>query len=115
MNEIISNLEMSASISSISLALSEAQKKIEGAIRDAKNPYFNSDYTTLSSVWNACHIELNEQGIAIVQMPEIKDGKQIMVTLLAHKSGEWFRGECLVNPVKQDPQSMGSAFTYARR
>jgi hypothetical protein len=39
----------------------------------------------------------------------------ILVTTLAHSSGEFVIGEYPVIPVKNDPQGYGSAITYARR
>jgi len=35
--------------------------------------------------------------------------------VLMHSSGEWISGELEMNPVKNDPQGIGSAITYARR
>lgn len=103
-------------INEIAKALAKAQIKIQGAEKDRTNPHFKSDYATLASVWDACHTALNENEIAIVQAPAITpDGGQIIVTILAHGSGQWFRGEYRVQAAKNDPQGVGSAVTYARR
>jgi hypothetical protein len=32
-----------------------------------------------------------------------------------HVSGQWVKSSILLNPVKNDPQQMGSAITYMRR
>ncbi len=106
----------SAEINEIAKALAKAQLKISGAEKDRQNPHFKQHYATLASVWDACHLALNENEIAIVQSPAIApDGQQLLVTILAHGSGQWFRGEYRLSPAKNDPQGMGSAVTYARR
>ncbi len=106
----------SAEINEIAKALARAQLKISGAEKDRQNPHFKQHYATLASVWDACHVALNENDIAIVQAPAVTpDGQQILVTILAHGSGQWFRGEYRLSPAKNDPQGMGSAVTYARR
>jgi hypothetical protein len=43
------------------------------------------------------------------------EGNSVLETTLYHTSGEWISGTQLVNPVKNDPQGLGSAITYARR
>jgi hypothetical protein len=102
-------------IGDIVAALALAQLGIKGAQKDSTNPHFKSSYADMASVWDACHEALNSNGIAVLQIPIKSNGKQILVTLLAHKSGQWFRGECDINPVKNDPQGIGSAITYLRR
>ncbi len=112
----ISSLTSSAEINEIAKAMAKAQTRISGADKDGNNPHFGRAYATLASVWESCHMALNENEIAIIQAPSISaDGQQVLVTILAHGSGQWFRGEYKMNPVKNDPQGMGSAVTYARR
>jgi len=36
-------------------------------------------------------------------------------TVLMHASGEWVSSELAINPIKNEPQAIGSALTYARR
>mgnify|MGYP003414440743 CR=1 FL=1 len=51
-----------------------------------------------------------------MQLPS-GDGTSVQIsTLLIHETGEWLESETLtMKPVKNDPQGMGSAITYARR
>ncbi len=107
--------ECSTPMGSIAKAMAEAQKRIVGVTKDSTNPHFKADYASLAAVWDASHEALNDNQIAILQAPSIVDGKQVLVTILAHSSGEWFRGVCKVEPTQNTPQGMGSAFTYARR
>jgi hypothetical protein len=39
----------------------------------------------------------------------------VVETVLMHKSGQWLCGGLSIKPVKDDPQGIGSAITYARR
>jgi hypothetical protein len=48
-------------------------------------------------------------------MGVLPDNNSVLETTLYHTSGEWISGTQLVNPVKNDPQGLGSAITYARR
>ncbi len=100
----------------IAKALSKAQLLIVGAVKDSENPHFKSDYSSLSSVWDAAHGPLNSNGIAIVQsVQSLADGKHMLVTALIHESGEWLQSQCTISPVQNTPQGFGSALTYARR
>ncbi len=108
-------MNKSDSIAHLAEALSKAQGQIKGALKDSANPFFKSRYADLASVWDACRKELSENGLSVVQVPEFLDGKPIIVTMLMHSSGEFIYGELPMNPVKDDPQGVGSAITYARR
>ncbi len=121
---------MSPTIGKLAEALSKAQGEMEAASKDADNPYFHSTYADLASCWDACREPLSKNGLAVIQYPIIIEGKLRLVTMLVHSSGEWISGEYLIEPMRQvkdkstgitawessgDPQSLGSAYTYARR
>jgi hypothetical protein len=108
-------METSATIGKLAEALCKAQAGIVGAKKDAENPFFHSSYADLSSVWDACRPQLTAHGLSVVQTLEPSETKVCVTTMLLHSSGEWIRGSVLLNPVKTDPQAMGSAITYARR
>lgn len=106
----------SESIAKIAEALSKAQGVMKGAIKDSQNPFFKQAYADLASVWDACREPLSSNGLSVTQTTRITDnGEPVIITTLMHSSGEWIQGELLVKPVKVDPQSVGSAITYARR
>lgn len=106
----------SESITTIAPALVKAQVDIKGALKDANNPHFNRRYADLGSVMEACKSALNRQDIAVVQATEPIDGSLVRVsTYLIHKSGEYLGCELTLRSMKDDPQSIGSAITYARR
>jgi len=54
--------------------------------------------------------------LSIVQTTSVIEGRSFVLdTLLLHTSGEWISGQLYVPLVKEDPQGLGSAMTYARR
>lgn len=120
-------MKTSESIKEIAAALAKAQAKIKGAEKDADNPFFNSSYATLASVWEACREQITANGLSVVQGTENGDSESVkVVTRLLHSSGEWIESEISVKPMKMKvdradtekqvtPQSVGSALTYARR
>lgn len=105
----------SESIAKLAESLSKAQGKIKGAAKYTVNPFFKSKYADLASVWEACRDQLSAHGLSVFQTTD--DGPQgvTVITTLAHSSGEWVRGKLTLKPVKEDPQGVGSAITYARR
>lgn len=106
----------SEQINEIAKALSMAQSEMKSAKKDAKNPFFKSDYATLESVSEACLPALNKQAIAVTQLTNVsQDGLTQLITLLIHSSGQWISSTYPVHPTKNDPQALGSALTYARR
>jgi hypothetical protein len=112
------HLNMSPTIGELAKALSKAQSVLEGSLKDAKNPFFKSSYSTLSSVWDACRTPLSDNGLSVVQTSAFLPDHPDMVcieTMLCHSSGEWVKGTLAVKPVKADPQGVGSAITYLRR
>lgn len=102
----------SQSIGKLAAALAKAQGKIEEAKRDSENPFFKSSYADLSAVWKACRAQLSSNGLAVIQAV---DQNGWLRTTLAHESGEWVASVYPVKPIKDDPQGLGSAITYARR
>ena len=105
----------SENIADLAKALAAAQSEIKSAVKDSENPFFKSTYADLASVWAACRDALTKNGIAIVQAPGFEGDTVYLETVLMHASGQWIDGRLPVRPVKNDPQGMGSAITYARR
>ena len=113
-------MKTSESIIKISAALLKAQKDMEGAKKDSKNPFFKSKYADFNAVLEACKGPLNDNGITILQPHRVDsiEGKTYMIveTILLHESGEFLSSETQVVVAKaNDPQSLGSAQTYSRR
>lgn len=107
--------EQSADINELATALAKAQGKITGALKDSANPFFKSKYADLASVWDACRAALSENGLAVVQQTESDEQGVLVITTLAHSSGQWMRSTLRLLPKDSSPQGMGSAITYGRR
>lgn len=109
-------MKTSESIKEIATALSKVQGEIKGAKADSQNPFFKSSYADLASVWDAIREPLKKNGLSVTQMTDLKDGQWCVVTRIMHISGEWIEGYFPIVVSKQnDPQSLGSATSYARR
>ena len=112
-----SAMRCSATIGKLATALAKAQGKIIAAKRDSENPYFKSSYADLESVWNACRVQLEANQLAVIQALENNGDSAtiVVITTLAHSSGEWVQSSLRLKPTKTDPQGIGSAITYGRR
>lgn len=118
-------MQKSEQINELAIALSRAQGEMESAKRDANNPFFNSKYSTLESVWDACRGPLSKNGLSVIQTTLPDDEKIIVETTLAHASGQWISGVISMRPgyinkagefiQEKDAQAFGSCLTYARR
>ena len=107
----------SEQINELAAALSKAQGEMQAAIKDKVNPFFKSSYADLGSVWDAARPVLSKHGLSVMQTTElVGDGtKIVMVTTLAHASGQWMNSYLPLNPAKSDSQGIGAAITYLRR
>lgn len=102
-------------INELACALAKAQSEIQPALKDSVNPFFKSKYADLSSVWSACKPALSKNGLAVLQTMDNLNGQLVLLTTLAHSSGQWIRSPLPIVSAKQDAQSIGSAITYMRR
>ena len=102
-------------INELAAALAKAQRTLKAAIKDSTNPHFRSRYADLASIWSAWQEAGPAHGLAITQTTAVRDGGIVLITQMSHSSGQWIRGEYPLNPIKNDPQGLGSAMTYARR
>ena len=108
-------MNTSESIKSIAEALHKAQSEMGGAVKDSANPFFKSSYADLTSVIKAIKEPFSANGLSYTQFPTSDETSVGVVTRLMHKSGEWIEHSYMLPLVKRDPQSAGSAITYARR
>lgn len=108
-------ISRSEEIKDLVSALCIVQSKLEPAKKDSRNPFFNSTYADLTSVWESCRKLLSENGLAIIQSVDTKDFVLSVVTILAHKSGQWISGNISSSIEKMTPQQVGSMISYYRR
>ena len=110
-------MSQSASIAKLAAALVAVQGQLRGYAEDSDNPFFKSKYGDLTSVWAAIREPLAVNELAVIQTLGVCDNPlDVEVsTTLVHISGEWIAGTVRLRAVKEGPQSIGSAITYARR
>lgn len=111
----------SEDIKELAVALAKAQAKIEHAKKSAENPAFKrgnstTSYADLPAVLDAARPHLAENGLSVIHIPDYDEqGNMQLIIQLTHASGQFIRGWYPIRPVKNDPQGIGSAITYARR
>ena len=108
-------MKTSESIKTIIPAIIAFHGEMGKIIKTAENPFFKNKYASLPDILTGISEPLKNAGLAIMQFPKTTASGNVLETVLLHVSGEWISEEYAMNPVKQDPQSMGSAITYARR
>lgn len=106
----------SSEIKDLVTALSAAQREMKSAEKNARNKHYGSDYANLDSAWDAIREPLTKNGLSVIQTTSHDaDTGTLLLTTLAHTSGQWIRGSYPLEPVQRTPQALGSAVTYARR
>lgn len=101
-------------------ALVAFQAEVGNVVKDSANDFFKSKYADLAAVKAEAQPVLSRHGLAVIQSPGyLVVGEKLYDTLdtkVVHaKSGEFEKSVLVLKPVKNDPQSQGSALTYARR
>lgn len=104
--------QKSDSILNIAKALLTFSVKIGKIKKDANNPFFKSKYAPLPQIQDAIAEPLQESGLVLTQIPA---GEGLITMLLHAETGEYIMATSEMKPVKNDPQSIGSAITYHRR
>lgn len=105
-------MEKSASIINLSSALLLFHKAMGKIAKTSNNPFFKSQYADLPSILDAIKEPLYDAGLVIVSIP---DGDGLTSIIIHAESGEYISSTGLMKPIKNDPQSLGSAITYQRR
>lgn len=130
-------MNQSEQIADLAAALAKAQGTMATAAKDSTNPFFNSKYADLASVWDACRGPLSDNGLSVIQAPAVivhgepevytyqKKGEERVgikvatevriTTRLLHASGQWIEDACAAVLPFGDPQSILAAITYLRR
>lgn len=109
---------MSENINEISAALSAFQGSVEQPklekevkVKTKTGGSYSFKYADLCACVKAATPALKANGLSICQL--ISDGK--LVTILSHKSGQWFKSELMLPNQTTDYQAYGSAITYLKR
>lgn len=105
----------SEQINELMAALAKAQGEMSPAFKDSTNPHFKSRYADLASVWDACRSPLSKHGLAVCQTVQSEGDKQVLVTTLAHSSGQWIKSHMILPIQRPGAQELGSCLSYCRR
>jgi hypothetical protein len=106
-------MKTSEQVNELATALAAAQAEMRNATLNKVNPHFKSKYADLAGIRDTVTPALAKHGLSIVQGTDTIDNSIVVVTRLMHKSGQWIESRF---PIAYDkPQTMGSAYTYARR
>ena len=104
----------SESIAALAKALVATQGQLKAVTRTSEG--YNYKFADLTACWNSVRQPMTDSGLALVQTTRLTErGENVLETTLIHTSGEWISGEMLITPIKNDPQSLGSSLSYARR
>lgn len=122
---------MSQDIKEIVAAIAKAQGAFSSVEKNKTNPHFKSKYADLGPIWDMIRKPLSENGLSLIQSTQmqstliketnhaaqVKEYKTDLVlkTILFHTSGQWIGSIYPIYGKDQNPQSTGSALTYARR
>jgi len=103
--------------SEILKAVFKVQTEVRTLKKNAENPFTHSKYATLEEVWDALRPLLRESKLLVIQVPTTEDDSVSLQTILYHaETGEKLEfAPFKLVLTKTDPQSVGSAITYARR
>ncbi|MYU71980.1 single-stranded DNA-binding protein [Lactobacillus salivarius] len=93
------------------------RSQLKQPVKDAKNPFFKSNYVTLEGVQNAIDAAIKGTGLAYTQIVKNDDNGNVGVeTIITHESGQYLTtGVLALRPEKATPQGYGSTITYAKR
>lgn len=110
-------MKKSDSIIEIAKALSKFQSQVKQPLKDAKNPFFKSNYVPLENVVEVISQYASPLGLSFTQWALTNEnGTPGVATLIMHDSGEWIEYPAIyAKPQKADPQGIGSVITYLKR
>ena len=110
-------MNRSETINKLALALVKFNNEVSSIPKDAKNPFYHSEYVTLDKLIISTRDILQKNGLSVMQFPLSVDGKIGIQTILLHESGEFIESEPIfMKPAKaNDPQQAGSIISYMRR
>lgn len=108
-------MKLSEKFDEILPALHKARSQFVKVKKDRQNTHLKNKYATLDSVLDAITPALTENRLMIMQDCERIENTMRVETTVIHISGQWAKFYFDIPIVKNDPQGVGSAFTYGRR
>ena len=97
-------------------ALHKARSMFVKVKKDRQNSHLKNRYATLDAVLDAITPALMDNDLMLMQDGSRIENNTLRVeTTVMHTSGQWVKYFFDIPIVKNDPQGVGSAFTYGRR
>src|ERR1044072_7514097 len=97
-------------------ALARAQGEMSFAQMDKENRYFKAMFEDLESVVRASRPALTKHGLSIIHTTSVNDdGSASLKCIFAHASGQYMESNMRMLPTSNDPQALGSCFSYLKR
>ena len=98
-------------------ALCKAQAEFPLIPKSGYNPHFKSTFSTLDDYERACRPYVAKFDLGWTQILTFDEtlSTHKLVTMLFHSSGQWIQSVVHLNPIKNDPQALGSYISYMRR
>jgi hypothetical protein len=110
------DISQSTECADLFAALAAFQGEVQAPRKTASNPHFKSKFADLAEVLETVRAPMAKHGLSITQIPVgACDTHVRLVTLVAHKSGQWIKGVLDMPLGQKTPQGVGSAISYARR
>jgi hypothetical protein len=108
---------MSEKINELAAALAKAQGEFTIAIPSGTNPRFKNRYCKMKDLVKASRPALEKNGLAVTMLDlRDEDGKRLLITVLTHISGQYFRSKTLIDPLdEKNAQSVVAYDTYMGR
>ena len=108
----------SSNITELVKALVGFNSDVVAVKAEALNPFFNSNYADLNSIFKAIRPALVKNKLAVSQGNRYCTNSNgfYVTTMLMHESGQWIKSEVRM-PIggKKDAHAVGGACTYGRR
>lgn len=90
----------------------KVQQQLGTMVKDAKNPFFKSQYLDLTTILQHVTPLLNKEGLTLLQP---LTGDTVTTCIIDSETGDTLASSTLQLPNITDPQKLGSAITYFRR
>lgn len=97
------------------LAAAQSELKNPEKTRTADTGKYKYNYADIGDVLAAILPVFSRHGLSVTQPTQIRDNTIVLITRIAHVSGETLESEYPVCSLNGNHQAMGAAMTYARR
>lgn len=112
-------MEQSQELNELIAALSKAQGEFKAVPKSSRNPHLKNNYATLDDIIATIREPLASNGLSYMQWLS-NDNGPTLVTMLAHKSGQWIRSSAVIDTMSGNRgvnamQAFGASLTYMKR